>query len=234
MAAPTIAVADRMHPTPELCTIHQVVPGESITAIALAAGRNPLEVAQINPHITNWDLIYPGDQIALDCRPAPVAAEVPPVESQSMPIDGAELPLPPALPTLDRMAINGALTPQAVVAVLYDAGFRGNALITMAAVCQAESAAKPDAVGDEHLTDDKWGPSYGLCQIRSLHAERGTGSTRDGEALVDPVFNGWAAYAISGSGTNFDPWTCFRTAWWLEHVETMRAAATELGLLEGQ
>ncbi len=233
VAAPSIAVAQRNHPTPELCTIHTVQAGESMTGIAIAAGRMPWDVAPLNPHIANPDLIYPGDQIAVDCTPrVEVAPEVPALVPESMPA-ALSVPLPPIVPTLQAYERDGVLTDEGIVATYFDAGFRGNALVTMSAITICESGGRPGAVGDVHLQSEKWNASIGLAQIRSLNAEAGTGSTRDGEQLHDPAFNAASAFAISSGGSNFQPWTCFTNGMWEGHVERMRAAAGALGLLEG-
>lgn len=74
--------------------------------------------------------------------------------------------------------------------------------------CESSLGAKP--VGDEHLVDDRWGPSLGPWQIRSLHADRGTGRPRDPARLLDWDFNAASAYAISRGGKDWRPWSCDR------------------------
>lgn len=100
-------------------------------------------------------------------------------------------------------------SPEQVAEVAWRAGFRGDALTIMVAITGAESGYDTEAVGDTTLTNATWGPSIGLAQIRSLNAERGTGSDRDQDANLDPYHNLVAAFHISGGGSNFHPWSTF-------------------------
>ena len=94
---------------------------------------------------------------------------------------------------------------------LQDAGFDKNGIQMMLAISQGESGIRLDAVGDQHLANTKWSSSRGAWQIRSLHAEKGSGRCRDEQALIS---QGWAfhakcAFDISGGGRNYKPWTIF-------------------------
>lgn len=92
----------------------------------------------------------------------------------------------------------------------YDAGIRNvGDLTTATAIALAESSGNPSAVGDVALQNAQWGPSIGLWQIRSLKAEQGKGSTRDGDRLKDPVANARAMFEISKGGKDWRPWTTF-------------------------
>lgn len=101
------------------------------------------------------------------------------------------------------------MSAEQVAEVAWRAGFRADALTTMVAICGAESGYDSDALGDTTITTATWGPSVGLAQIRSLNAERGTGSDRDQDANFDPYHNLVAAFHISGGGSNFHPWSTF-------------------------
>lgn len=101
------------------------------------------------------------------------------------------------------------LSPEQVTEVAWRAGFRGEALTTIVAICGAESSYDTEALGDTTITSATWGPSVGLAQIRSLNAERGTGSDRDQDANLDPYHNLVSAFHISGGGANFRPWSTF-------------------------
>lgn len=68
-----------------------------------------------------------------------------------------------------------------------------------AAVALAESSGRPTAVGDR-------GTSYGLWQIH-LPAH----PWARGMDLTDPYQNAVAMARISGGGTNWKPWTTYRT-----------------------
>ena len=68
-----------------------------------------------------------------------------------------------------------------------------------AAIAMAESGGNPMAVGDN-------GTSFGLWQIHvPSHPEY------DAISLGDPLTNALAAKAISKGGTDWSPWTTFRT-----------------------
>lgn len=116
-----------------------------------------------------------------------------------------------------------------VAKVYAQAGFRGDALVTMVAIARGESGWNPGARGDTTITTGTWGPSIGLSQIRSLNAQAGTGGWRDPERLSDPLFNARAAYAISNGGTNFQPWTVYTHDIYQQYVEEAKAAVTALG-----
>jgi len=110
----------------------------------------------------------------------------------------------------------------------YQAGFRGQALITMVAVAVGESGLNPGARGDTSITNRTWGPSIGLAQIRSLNAQSGTGQTRDATRLADPAFNAAAAFEISGGGRNFRPWTVFTSGKYRNHLGQAQAAVAQM------
>jgi hypothetical protein len=102
------------------------------------------------------------------------------------------------------------LSASQIYTLLLDGGFSPEDAKIMTAIAGAESARDVGAVGDVALQTDKWGPSVGLFQIRTLNAERGTGSDRDIEHLTgDPEAQVRAAFAISDGGTNFQPWSTF-------------------------
>lgn len=101
-------------------------------------------------------------------------------------------------------------TPEQVADLAYRAGFRGNALAVMVAICGAESNYDDQARGDVGIQTSVWGPSVGLPQVRTLKAERGKGTDRDELALLaDPFFQLKAAYHISGGGAHFTPWSTY-------------------------
>lgn len=120
------------------------------------------------------------------------------------------------------------LSAAAIANYAYRAGFRGQALITAVAVALGESGGIPWINGDQSLQSSKWGPSVGLWQIRSLNAERGSGRTRDRLRLGDPSFNAASAYAISGGGSNFSPWTVYRTGKYRQYLGQAQAAVARL------
>lgn len=116
--------------------------------------------------------------------------------------------------------------PEDVYADLIAAGFSPQAATTMTAIAGGESGWDASALGDLGLQTDKWGPSFGLYQIRTLKSETGKGTYRDIQWLAQsPVNQARAAYAISGGGSNFQPWTVYTSGKWRGFLDTARAAA---------
>lgn len=92
-----------------------------------------------------------------------------------------------------------------------------------------------DAVGDLDLLDkpldpknpagpkvsSKYGPSISHFQIRALRDPSAWGvkdRVRIAEQLRDPAFASHAAYVISDGGTDFTPWSAFKSGSYLPHV----------------
>lgn len=100
------------------------------------------------------------------------------------------------------------------------AGITGDALVMAVAIAGAESSFRFDARGDADLPEKGCG-SYGLWQINSC-PERDAGSTvRYGdrpELLYNPVVNARSMAAISSGGTNWQPWTVFKTGAYRKHI----------------
>lgn len=92
----------------------------------------------------------------------------------------------------------------------------------------AESSGDPGSTGDVSLQDSTWGPSLGLWQIRSIKAESGTGSIRDGSQLYDPGYNAHSAYILF-KGQGFKPWTTYTNGAYKKFLDAARAAATGAG-----
>jgi len=89
------------------------------------------------------------------------------------------------------------------------AGMSGNHLIKMVAISGAETGGSydPTIEGDQHLANSTWGNSIGLWQIRSLHAQRGTGGERDATRLKDPGFNARSAQTLWTRRPDYGDWT---------------------------
>lgn len=91
-------------------------------------------------------------------------------------------------------------------ALAKSAGFANPEAEIMAALAMAETFTLKDgkpfcdfaSVGDTHLVDRTYGPSYGAWQIRSVKAQSGTGGYRDPAELAkfDPPFNAKAARSV--------------------------------------
>jgi hypothetical protein len=116
------------------------------------------------------------------------------------------------------------LTPAQLYNLARDAGLNPTAAVVAAATALGESGGDPAAVGDVGLQTDKWGPSVGLWQIRSLKADHGTGRTRDATRLTDPAFNARAMATISGAGANWRPWSVFTSGKYRQHLDAVTTA----------
>src|SRR3954447_10089398 len=113
------------------------------------------------------------------------------------------------------------LTASQVYTLLLDGGFTEPQARIMTAIAQAESARNVGAIGDVGLETNKWGPSVGLFQIRTLKGETGTGSDRDIEHLMNnPQAQVKAALHISGGGDNYRPWSTFPSGSYRKFLDT--------------
>lgn len=77
-----------------------------------------------------------------------------------------------------------------------------------------------DAVGDLSLVSEVWGPSISHFQIRSLRdplSGNAADRWRVAEKLTDPVYATQAAFVISKNGTDFTPWSAFKSGSYLQH-----------------
>lgn len=104
--------------------------------------------------------------------------------------------------------------------VAHSAGFRGDSLITALAIAGAESNWNNDAIGDKNIVSEKYGPSVGFWQIRSLkpdylHLDK----WRDQEKLKDATFNAQATYSISNKGTDWQPWAAYTNGSYTKYLD---------------
>lgn len=104
------------------------------------------------------------------------------------------------------------------------AGFSGSALITAVAIALAESSGNANAHNTRPPDN-----SYGLWQINmygNLGPERRKqyGLSSNSE-LFNPATNAKAAYAISGGGKNFRPWSTYIFGNYLSYMSRARKAA---------
>lgn len=97
-----------------------------------------------------------------------------------------------------------------LMSLIHEAGFRGSAAQTMYGIVMAESGGSATAHNNNASTGDD---SYGLAQINMLggmgperRKQFGLSSNAD---LFDPLTNLKVAYALSGGGKNFSPWTTY-------------------------
>ena len=109
------------------------------------------------------------------------------------------------------------MTPEELARILYEVGFRGDALVTMLAIAKRESGWRPDAHRTDRPKEDLSG-DLGLFQINyTWFKESATGPAKEEwlasigasepSDLFDPVINARAAYKISQGGTNLFPWS---------------------------
>ena len=68
------------------------------------------------------------------------------------------------------------------------------------ALAMAETRGYNERVGDRRLENEKWGPSVGLTQLRTLRSQTGTGGPRDIERISDPLENMRAALELYRGG----------------------------------
>ncbi len=109
---------------------------------------------------------------------------------------------------------------------LIAAGFDPQSATIMVAIAGAESGYDDQAQGDLGLQDANWGPSFGLFQVRTLKGETGTGSNRDITRLAaSDAEQAKAAYAISGGGRDFTPWSTFTSGAYQGFLGTAQASA---------
>lgn len=117
-----------------------------------------------------------------------------------------------------------SLSPAAVYALARGAGFDPAQASVMVAIAGAESGWNPEAIGDVNLESTTWGPSVGLWQIRSLHAQTGTGGPRDASRLKDPAFNAAAARSIFRD-QGLSAWSTYSSGAYRRYLGATSAAA---------
>ncbi len=92
------------------------------------------------------------------------------------------------------------------------AGFSGNALNMAVAIGMAESGGNSGEVNNNPGTGDL---SYGDWQINMLGgmgpSRRAQYGLSSNDALLDPYTNARVAYAMSGGGQNWDPWSTYKS-----------------------
>lgn len=119
------------------------------------------------------------------------------------------------------------LSPEQIAQAAHDAGFRGHDLTTAVAVALAESGGDPRA--HNPVPPDN---SYGLWQINMIGAlgpdRRHQFHLDANKDLYDPETNAEAAFAISGKGNSFQPWTTFTSGAYKSHLDEARKGVKAL------
>lgn len=101
------------------------------------------------------------------------------------------------------------------------AGFNGKGLSTAIAVAYAESGGNPNATGP---VGEK-----GLWQVYPrMHQDWDKGGN-----LYDPAYNARAAFAISGGGKNWRPWTTYNIGSYLLYLPQAEIAAQRVKPIKG-
>ena len=114
------------------------------------------------------------------------------------------------------------LTPAQIHALAIKAGFNSTTAITATAIALAESGGRPDAIGDINVPTPG-SKSVGLFQI-NWTPQMNKVAWRDPKANLDPLTNTQSAYTISNHGTNFSPWTTYKTGAYRRFLATVEAA----------
>lgn len=117
-----------------------------------------------------------------------------------------------------------ALTPEQVAAYAYQAGFRGDNLTTAVAVAYPESGLNPQSLNNNPSTGDY---SAGLWQINyfgDLYNERSQKYGTPEQLLADPARQAAAAFDVSGQGSNFSPWSTYKSGAYLQYVDAAQKA----------
>ena len=135
--------------------------------------------------------------------------------------------LPPQSADPGASRSGGRMSGEDIGQVAFNAGFRGQALITMIAIAMAESSGNPRAhnpVGRDN--------SYGLWQINMLDtATMKMGEERrrkygiQNEDLWDPAVNARVAFDLSRGGTRFTDWSVYNDGKYLRFWEAASRAA---------
>jgi hypothetical protein len=117
--------------------------------------------------------------------------------------------------------------PQYVRNIAHDAGFNGDSEITAVAISIAENdTSDPARVSPPNHDGSR---DYGLWQINSSHFGENLGNIGAASVILnknnvtDPKINGRAAYVISKNGTDFSPWTTYKSGKYKVHMAEAQA-----------
>lgn len=126
----------------------------------------------------------------------------------------------------------GRLTAEEVARLAYNAGFRGEDLVTAVAVAFGESSLNAGALNDNASTGDL---SYGLMQINMLNslgpARRNAWGLDDNDELFDPAVNMRAAFSLySNRGNKFTDWSVYKNNAHVRHMGVARDAVSALNI----
>lgn len=115
----------------------------------------------------------------------------------------------------DRRAPN-ILKPEQIALAARKAGFSGEDLVIAVAVAMSESGGDANAIGRLH--------TYGLWQIlSSAHPDLIDPKDPDSSKWYDPFVNATFAWKISSHGTNWLPWSVYRSGAYERCLDKARA-----------
>lgn len=210
----------------QVCNLHTVVSGDTLSKIAKRNGITLDEFIARNRHVVNPNLIYPGDVVVINCEqrtvtppttspttslapaltvqgPAKLTSDsapaptAPPAEVQRVVKPAPSVEWPGANPFIPgEQVVDGVASQGLILRTLHNAGARGNQLIGLASITECESNRRLNAEGDQHLADRTWDASVTPWQIRSQNQQRGKGTARDIDALREDPLGHGAAAAI--------------------------------------
>lgn len=159
--------------------------------------------------------------------------------SNAVPEMDMNLPIPP-LPNIEGCEIDGPVPTQGYSGIdlatraAYNAGFRGDSLVMAVAIAGGESSYRPGAIGDGELQNEKWGPSVGFWQIRTLRNPeewQGVDRNRNINLIGGPnnyQNNANMAFQVSDGGKNFKPWTVYTHGIYKRYLDQALAAVTRM------
>lgn len=161
------------------------------------------------------------------------------IEMQNGVETNQDYPIPPSqagpcnLGENEQLDLNGYSGAELAARAAYNAGFRGDALVTAVAVAGAESGYNQGAVGDVGLQSDKWGPSVGMWQVRTLNNPNeysGLDTQRDVNIVGgDNVqANANFAYSLSNGGSNWRQWGAFTNGSYQSQLDGANAVVNRI------
>ena len=184
----------------------------------VAAGTEP-------PPVTVPPGLPPAEELArlLEQQTAPPPPPPPPVEPAPAP---QPLPLPIPMDAVQpgghlpewAWDAPGDLSMRGMAAVMMAVGCPPSVAPIMAAIGEAESRGRTDAVGDVALQGNGWGPSVSFMQVRTRVEDKGSGRARDIEQINDLWFHARASMEISSGCTNAYPWSTWRFGQAIQHL----------------
>lgn len=220
------------------CYTHTVTRGDTLSSIARNYDTTLDALKAMNPQLAapSYNLIYPGDEVAIVClgdAEPPARVELPRTEWSAIKAE------PYFECVINGRRYHHCVSDERIIVALFEMGWRGEELLTMASVAFAEGAPAIDAIGDEDLADAVWASSHGPFQIRAQWAADGTGAPRDRFALWNPAdpqasleHGAWAARELFlARKGKFTDWSAFKNGSYMQFGSRMRAAAERIGAI---